>query len=206
MKRTILEELKPQLDQGKGCILFDFGVYFPYHLRDDERLIFEIRLGEEKMPEYKLNHRYNNKAYYTISRKKEKGLYHSGYPYFFDLNGEDPFTAILCIRTGIFQKNEEKTVDILFPLIFQPTKERPAAALSLRYIFDDGILNFTSYTKDETQTGWNVHYWSNRKKSVKCDDNYTYLEVAEANKEEMYCVYAPFIELIPQRVEDLVVL
>lgn len=84
---VIQSELENELNQNKGCIIFDFGCYFPYSNVQD--LIFDFHLGLESFSDKKMNHRYPNKSYQTISRKYGRKVSKLGYPYFFDIHNSN---------------------------------------------------------------------------------------------------------------------
>ena len=205
MSNEIFEEIKPQLENGKGCIIFDFGFYYPYKLRENENVIFEFKLGETDMPAYKLNHRYNNKAYYTITRKKGRGLYKCGYPYFFDIEKEDPFLALLCLKVGVARDDKEEAVNMIFPIKFEPTKERPVLGLSMNLNYDDGEIMFTSYEKlEKDQYGYGGYYWSNRMTvKERLGDACTLLIPDVVDKDKGNCIFVPPIEPKSQILEEI---
>ena len=66
----IVKELGDEVTYNhKGCIVFDCIVYLPFENISDS--IFQFSFGIDGYPfmDCKLNHRYTNKEYYTISRK-----------------------------------------------------------------------------------------------------------------------------------------
>lgn len=157
----IFIEISEQLQQGKGCIVFDFGLYFPYRLNENDKLIYKFQLGMEELHDVKLNHRYPNKQYYTITKTYGRKLSKCGYPYFFDLKEKEPFYALLNLTTGLVISGEEDYFNMIFPLEVQLTTERPVCGLSLRQNFDEGRIEFVSNKSDENGYGWIPHYWSN---------------------------------------------
>lgn len=81
MKEEIISELKDKIADGKtGCIVFDFGIA-PFW----DNIDIKLSLGSVELPDQKINHRYRNKSYYTITRKYGRKLSKIGYPYFFPL-------------------------------------------------------------------------------------------------------------------------
>lgn len=141
-----------QLADDECCILFDFGCYFPYSNFDV--LTFEFNLGTEEFADYKINHRYPNKNWHTISKKYGRKLSKLGYPYIMKLNEQEPMT--LCLRVGI----KEKYMTLLFPIQTSMTKDKPICGLSLEYKFEESRFCFTSYEKEkEDDLGWRPHRW-----------------------------------------------
>lgn len=121
-KESALELTSGFTDEKKGCVIFDFGCYFPYSNQQD--LCFEFSLGMEKISDIKLNHRYPNKDYVTISRKNGRKISKLGYPYFTKL-GE--FLAILSVTVGV--NNNKGTM--LFPIKTLLTEEKSICLLQM---------------------------------------------------------------------------
>ena len=46
-KQMIFNEIGEKISEGKGCIVFDFGCYFPYSNQDI--LTLNFKLGKEKL-------------------------------------------------------------------------------------------------------------------------------------------------------------
>ena len=133
-----------QLDEDECCIVFDFGCYFPYKNVDD--LVFGFSLGLEEFDDYKINHRYPNRLYETISRKYGRKVSKIGYPYIMKIEDQSPM--ILRVRVGL---GKEK-VDYLFVLKTTMTRDKPICELSLRYKFqrDEHLFLFFSQGRDES--------------------------------------------------------
>lgn len=197
----IYNEISEQTVQGKGCIVFDFGLFFPYRLRENEQIVFRFMLGMDDMQEQKVNHRYRNKGYYTITRKKGRGLYKCGYPHFFDFKEGEPVLYLLCITFGLLKDGKEETIDLVFPLELHPTTEKPVFGLSLNLEFETGEFYFTSHEKDENGIGWKQHSWSIKQL---CSP-YTPLEAAECDDESYTCIFVPSIKPFAQRPNELMV-
>ncbi|WOC32348.1 MULTISPECIES: hypothetical protein [Caproicibacterium] len=134
------------------CIVFDLGCYFPY--RNSDVLTFNFTLGMEEFDDYKINHRYPNKSYQTISRKYGRKVSKMGYPYIMKLNEQLPM--LLCIKVGI----NDKYVALVFPVQTSMTASKPICALSLRYMFDKNEFYFKSHEKAEGG-GYYQHIWKN---------------------------------------------
>ena len=83
----VIAELKPIVDEGKCCIVFDFGfVSCDYVFYEDPRLSFSI--NGKTMTDCKLNHRYPNGNYITISQKRGRRVSKIGYPYVLDMENK----------------------------------------------------------------------------------------------------------------------
>lgn len=136
----IAKELREEIQNGKGCIVFDFGCYFPYE--DEENLTFRLSLGQEELPSQKLNHRYINANYQTISKKNGRRVSKIGYPYYVDLNDESMSMLLLCVEVGL----REEVVRLIFPISLHLTEEKPVCGLVLHYNFEDStFVFFTKY-------------------------------------------------------------
>lgn len=139
-----------ELKENECCIVFDFGCYFPYS--NAEILTFDFSLGMEELPDKKMNHRYPNKGYQTISRKYGRKVSKVGYPYVMKLEEQHPM--LLCVKVGL----KRKCITLVFPIQTNMTKENPICILSLHYMFDDN--KFTFYSSERIEKGcWYSHRW-----------------------------------------------
>lgn len=172
----IFIEISEQLQQGKGCIVFDFGLFFPYRLNEGDKIIYKFQLGSEELHDMKLNHRYPNKRYYTITKTYGRKLSKCGYPYFFDLKENEPFFALLNLTTGLVMNGEESSFNMIFPLEVQLTAERPVCGLSLRQNFDESRIKFVSHKSEKNCPGWTPHYWSNELLPEEENNDFTLLK------------------------------
>lgn len=154
MREEIVNELRKEIVNGKGCIVFDFACYFPYVEQD--LLIFNFKLGEEELEPYKHNHRYPNIDYVTISKKMGRRVSKLGYPIFVDLNKE----CFFMLEIGI---KDYKTVNLDFPVSVKLTKEKPVCNLGFRFSFDEAIFEFKSYYehKNDDLVGHRYTIWTN---------------------------------------------
>lgn len=149
MHEELIEE-EIQLAENECCIVFDFGCLFPYS--NVEILKFEFQLGLESFDDYKMNHRYQNKGYQTISKKNGRKVSELGYPYVFNLSEQS--LMLLVLKVGF----KEKYITLVFPLETKMTKEKPVCVLSMHYIFDDNKFIFTSNEKAKDGE-WYCHRW-----------------------------------------------
>lgn len=150
MYEIIKDEI--QLLDNECCIVFDFGCYFPY--ANFEILTFDFSLGMEEFEDYKINHRYRNKNYQTISKKYGRKVSKVGYPYILKLDEQIPF--LLSLKVGI----KKQYITIILPIETNMTKDKPICGLSLRYNFDKSQINFMSHEKNDNG-GWYTHTWKN---------------------------------------------
>lgn len=156
-KEAIKNEI--HLTEDECCIIFDFGCYFPYS--DFDTLTFNFSLGMDIFVDYKINHRYPNKNYQTITKIYGRRVSRLGYPYIMKLNEQT--LMLLCLNVGI---KECWNINLIFPLQTNMTKDKPICELSLRYLFDEGQFYFSSREKT------NRRYWANYELN---SDNYNYI-------------------------------
>lgn len=139
-----------QLKEDECCIVFDLGCYFPY--LNAEILTFDFQLGEETIGDYKLNHRYSNRGYQTISKKNGRRVSKLGYPYVLKLN--EQIVMLMCVKIGI----KDKYITLIFPVETNMTKDKPICFLSLHYIFDENRFNLSTFEPTDN-CGLRHHYW-----------------------------------------------
>lgn len=157
----------------------------------------------------KLNHRYPNKAYYTITKKNGRKLHKCGYPYFFDLDEQgNPFTAILLITVkGRSASGETVEVSTMFPLSVQLSEERPICGLSLRQNIEEGTFLFRSskYCEDG---GWQDLCWSNEQGTALTGEDFIPL-ILDADATEVFknkcIVFATTLMPAPQKCEEIMI-
>ncbi|PWX25726.1 hypothetical protein CYK95_12625 [Clostridium perfringens] len=152
------------LVEDECCIVFDFGCYFPYSNYNE--LTFDFTLGMEQFDDYKINNRYPNKCYRTISRKYGSKVSKLGYPYVMKLNEQNPI--LLCLNVGI----RDKYITLVFPIHTEMTKDKPICTLKFHYMFDKHEFYFISDEKAK-DGGYRQHIWGNYRVEDKTniDDN-----------------------------------
>lgn len=129
-----LEQLEKEMQEfGNGanaCIVFDFGI-----INYLESLDFSFSLGMENMKDIKLNRRYPNKTYRTISRKYGRKLSKVGYPYMLKIEEKIDETILLAIRIG--KKDTKNYLDMIFPLEIHLSKEKPV--LEIKFLINENF-------------------------------------------------------------------
>ena len=144
IRSIIKNECEKEIKNGKGCIIFDIGIYFPFAYSEDCSFTFSVNEWDllsdyiindknptmEAFTDLKLNHRYPNRNYYTFTKKYGRKLSKIGYPFFLNFDECDkPF--YLCIGIG--------NVKVHFPIKINITKDKPICELSLYINLSDGI-------------------------------------------------------------------
>ena len=200
MRRDLIKD-EINLADDECCIVFDFGCYFPYSNTDI--LTFGFSLGAEEIHDYKINHRYPNKYYQTISKRCGRKISKLGYPYVMKLSDQTttPITMLLCLKVGII---DEQYITAVFPLQTSLTKEKPICGLSLRYYFDKSRFCFTSYEKAEN--GWHQHNWRNyeAENDIRCDTDILLNAPHRVSDEGYMLLYDNIIELYSSPLLDLI--
>lgn len=202
----IINELKEEIDNGKGCIVFDLACFYSYF--DAECLIFDFEIeqnGEtKKIDDYKLNHRYPNKNYFTISKKTGKRVSKIGYPYFVDINKPLNFTLKIIIGNRALEDPEMyQTMTFWFPVSVTLTKETPACTISFHIIYKEKFIDIRTYKKSE-DNGWLSTIWTNhiddrlRKQGI--------IELDQPIEEPFNFKYKTIIQPAAQKIEDLLIL
>lgn len=187
----IINELKEELSNGKGCVLLDLACYFPY--LNQEEVIFQFKFGEELLEPYKLNHRYLNTNFLTISKKVGRKISKIGYPLFLDLDNKKENNDLEII-VGF----KDEICQFIFPIQINLTKEYPVCALSFHFYFDDKKVKLTSARKCDNGE-WQRTVWSNKKV-----DGIIFL--IELIRKERSVMYENVLTPYPQKLEDLLVL
>lgn len=194
-KEIIKSEI--QLADDECCIVFDLGCYFPY--ANPEVLTFDFQLGMETFDDYKLNHRYPNKGYQTISKKYGRRVSKLGYPYIMKLDKQG--IMLLCINIGI----NNDYLQLLFPVVTEMTKEKPVCGLTLHYLFDKNEFCFTSYEAAK-DGGWYGHTWSNHELIVPGKNDILLDTPHRVSEDSFALIYDNVITPCPSTMEDLLII
>lgn len=203
MRNEIIDELSDKIKEGRGCIVFDFGCYFPYSNWKDI-LTFKFELGAEKLDSYKLNHRYPNSGYATISKKTGRKLSKIGYPYFCELNVTHH--TLLAIEFGIMSE----TVKLIFPIDFSLTDDLPVCGLTFHLNFknfkDGGkpLFSFSSCCKRTEDAGWDQFIWTND--DGKEQGERTIIMPPPLSLEDSTLLYSNVLKPFPQKLGELLML
>ncbi len=181
-----------QLAKDECCVIFDFGCYFPY--KNTEDLTFDFSLGGKQFHDKKLNHRYPNTGYQTISRKYGRKVSKLGYPYVMKLDEQD--IMLLKIKVGLC----ENTNTLIFPIQTYMTQDRPACVLSMNYIFDEMKVRFMSH--DSKDGGWHQHNWYNYMPAELIGENES---VITGKMEGKRIIYHDVIKPFPSSKDNLLI-
>ncbi|WP_317312371.1 hypothetical protein [Clostridium thermobutyricum] len=185
------------LAEDECCLVFDLGCYFPYS--NSNELNFDFTLGMEQFNDYKINNRYPNRYYKTISRKYGRKVSKIGYPYVMKLNEQNHM--LLCLNIGI----KDKYITFVFPIYTKMTKDKPICALKFHYMFDKNEFYFISYEKAEN-CGYYKHIWSSYKIEDEINNNNEILlNISSIDKDSNMIVYENIIEPYSLSLHDLLV-
>ena len=181
-----VEELQPELENGLGCIIFNLACYFPYEEQDLLRLSFKVGLFEPT--DFKLNHRYPNHRYVTLSKKTGRKLSKMGYSFFCKL-GED--TILFMVKVGLNDSNEE--ISMVFPLRVNLSKEKPVSALTFHFNFESSCIDIHTTKRDGC--GWLSTQWTTDRE---------FYESYDQSKGKLYLFHRPVIENTILMFEDII--
>lgn len=153
--QEVIKELREEvIENGKGCIVFDFACLINEEDNPKNPFVFDMAINGKMLDDVKLNHRYPNKKYYTISKKYGRKLSKIGYPYFVDLSDTE---QNMKIDLEIGRKNE--TISFEFLLHTLLTKENPVCVLELNQIFDKKKIEFATYRRGKHGNPADYHVW-----------------------------------------------
>lgn len=227
-RECISIEIQDKLDGNTGCIVFDCAVMNYEAFEVD----FKIQMGMEVLPDQKINRRYPNKRYRTLVKKTGRKLSKIGYPYFFNLS-ENPsgmwaFSIKIDLSAVIgemipddiydddavidenceFVVTEEikRSIQIIFPLQINVTKEKPVCGLSLHCIPGDGTIILYSHNRDEK--GWTRRLWCNKDEKTyrnRCNEFVLLHGFLPFDEEGNILIFDDVIEPFPSTLENLLV-
>ena len=193
-RELIKDEIK--LTDNECCIVFDFGCNFPYS--NSDILTFSFSLGMDEFSDYKINHRYPNKCYHTISKKYGRKVSKLGYPYIIKLNEQSPM--LLNLKVGL----KGQHITSVFPIQTKMTKDKPVCGLIMHWDFDNNNFRFISY--ESTDNGiWQQHNWySYEVKNYKLTDYDILLgKPQRVDKDSSILIYNDIIEPFPTPLFEL---
>lgn len=157
---------------GKGCLLLDFGMYFPYKDNQD-MVVFDVVLLEQVITgemkyifgesDIKLNHRYPNKGYVTISKKYGRKVCSLGYPIVEDIELLNKMKYIM-LKVGY----KKQFFTIFIPIKVSLSSDNPYAYITVhidaRDLLDkEGIINIDVYTfKEMFDNSYTVNHYTTK--------------------------------------------
>ena len=155
----------------------------------------------KEFDDYKLNHRYPNNDYQTISKKYGRKVSKLGYPYIMKLN--DQTQMLLCLKVGI----KGQCINSIFPVLTKMTKDKPVCGLTLHYNFDMNEIRFISYEETE-DGGWWQHNWYNYEiEEERKGYGNTIMKAPHRIDENSYTlIYEDIIEPCPSTLSELLLL
>ena len=202
--QKILDEVQEKLSDGKtGCIIFDLACYFPY----DAELTFDFKLGLNELTDKKVNHRYYNKAYHTISRTYGRKISKIGYPYFFSLDEYKNDIMLLNVIVGGGRSGKISPLNLIFPIEIKLTKSKPICGLTMGYNYHKGVCKFSSHKRDK-DLGWKTIYWTtlyDEDDEMEKDNEAITLINADVDRETNTVLFSDVITPCPDKPENLLV-
>lgn len=154
--QEIINELREEVvEHGKGCIVFDFACLFNEEEDPENPFVFDMAINGQLLDNVKLNHRYPNKKYYTITKKYGRKLSKIGYPYFVDLSDSEQNMEI-----DIDFGRKDKKISFEFSLRVFLTKENPVCVLESHQIFDKKQFKFATYRRGKQGNPADYRVWN----------------------------------------------
>ena len=211
-EEKIFKELKrfnPSKRDTEGTVLVDLSVYFPF--QDWKERTVEIAFIDptEMEPDTKMssifpndvvfNHRYPNKNYYTLAKKQGRKICKVGYPFTAPIDEINKKTLFVLRVKGLMKNGED--MYFIAPIQFSLTKKKNICALEILVKYDkDFGVSINTYKKEEKRIYTRRYAISNPPDSF---EGYTMLEPAFVDKEKMFAMLGPSIEVYPQEEERL---
>ena len=152
--KQVLGEIQDRLKDGKtGCIIFDLMCFYQFK----ENLVFELEINEQEITDQRINHRYPNKSYYTISKTYGREVSRIGYPYFFELQENKWQNMLLRVKIGVKGK---KIMDHIFSIKLKLSRNEPVCNLTVMFNYHEDYCDLQSNKKNDD--GWNTVYWTTK--------------------------------------------
>lgn len=164
-----------QLNDNKGFVIFDFS-YYSKDMFDVCPYLFKFSIGTNECNDIKVNQRFSNKYYWTISKKYGRKLSKVGYPYAVDLDKEN----IMMLSINIGTKDNSLIMVLKFPLKILLTTNNPYSYLQFILNLDAGDFRFKTLKKSDISTGYDPIIWSNRENDGKQYKHEYYYHITEA--------------------------
>ncbi len=163
----VVKELEEKVKEGKGCIVIDFGSYLkPTKLNVLDNLNLRLWIDGLEIKDYKLNHRYPNKYYTTLSKKAGRNVSKIGYPYFLepeDFNRKmDIQLEVSIVREADGKKEILETTTIIMTVQLNLDKESSACGLTLHYLYGKKDYFRIFSWQSTADGGWVRKIWTSR--------------------------------------------
>lgn len=195
LPKDVMKELDNEALEGRGCIILDLACYFPYS--NQEVLTFDFRLDDEDPEPYRLNHRYPNNGYVTVSKKMGRRLSKLGYPFFVHLDRQQ--SLLLSVIAGI----GDDAMEFIIPIHVTLTKDMPVCALSMHFDFDKKEFDFSSNRCVDPKGAWKRKVWLSHGHSPMEREKTEYLGQPDVYTDSNIVVYHDPVKPYPQKIEEL---
>lgn len=135
-----------------------------------DNMVLRLLVDGKELDDCKLNHRYPNGLYTTISKKTGRRVSKIGYPYFVE---PENFKKKMELQLDIeFVRGENKVLDkttLILPIQLNLDADNPVCGLSLHYQFwKTDVVKIWSYQSCE-DGGWKPSIWTTEDAS---EENY----------------------------------
>lgn len=162
------------MGENDGCLLFDIGVYESCCFIRDNILVDILLLKE--LPEnladlsnddlypsdYKLNHRYPNKCYVTLSQTAGRKVSKCGYTFVEPIDVLNQYTyAVIRISNNSFMSKEYQI--FIFPILVLLTKEHRGSTICFHFMYEgsfykkmSAMIYSPTFFMPFRDEGWNI--------------------------------------------------
>lgn len=219
----IAKELKEKVNEGKGCIIFDIGCFYnPYDYENIydkmitryvltflDKLNLRLFVDGNELEDCKLNHRYPNGYYTTISRKIGRKVSKLGYPYFVE---PEDFRKKLEVQLDVEfvrgEGDESKVIDrttLILPVQLNLDAEHPVCSMSMRYLFSEKDAIEVYSWKSCEDGGWRQILLNNFAKNESNANAETSLKIGILNEgglNRFEAIFSP----PPEKLETLAII
>ena len=146
----------PEIENGTGILNFDIACYFPYRNQDIISIDFGLFSDDFLDPgkwddvtdrfflDTKLNHRYPNKNYVTLSKRTGRKVSKTGYPVVDTIEKLNSYRYLI-MRFSIW----DEVGGFLFPIKIELSEQKPIGNLSFQMGVDDDTITFVNLVSNK---------------------------------------------------------
>lgn len=208
MNQYLIKEIKNGVKNNKGCIILDLAFFIPLKLQKAYDIDFALEDSTTKInagflvktDDYKLNHRFSNKKYLTVSKKIGFRTCKCGYPIFVDLDKKE-----FILRIRLFNEKNE-SLHLCFPIYVSLTPEKPFATFTFKLNTISGTITIKtmSYKKVDSLYEETYMYYSNTDlPNIPASTIRHLKKPAKSPNIPNTLIYIDIIHLISQEIEQL---
>lgn len=213
-----LERLGIEQNPGLGIFCLDFAAYFPYANQDVLDLDASLSTHPMKSGKVlnirdlgKLNHRYPNQGYATLSQKFGRKLCRCGCLI------QRPHTELMeykYLNLGYGFKGNLDSVQMSVPININTSDERPCATVEARFMLrnpNEPNLALTTYERQPNRCWDSLVYGISNTNFTATEERDRFIQLTPANSEEEvkesgFVVYRETVSPISCRPEDVLII